>query len=265
MHQSKGVQSMKKFRSLAACILCILVLAACQPVSPAEQSNNGTPANTPEEFVEQTIPSDTDVTVVWPADRLPDTVPPIPRVAITDVAETDSGIRIGFKECDQDITEEYLGILQDSGWKLRSHMDIDGSDSAEFSFAEQGLGFSWAREGGTGLLLWDMSREQPSWYELWPSDRLPDNIPVLDLTVTYLSAAERDALIVFEGCTQTIADGFVAQMQANGWGIRGYDYDGETVEFISFDEIVSFRWHPADGTGAVSWYFANDGNDDAED
>ncbi len=253
---------MKRFMTLAVCIFC-MVLTACQPVSEAERSHSATPVNTPEESAQETMPADTGSAVVWPADRLPDTVPPIPSVAITDAAETEDGIRIGLSQCDQDIAEEYLEMLQDSGWKLRSHMNIDGSDCAEFSAAEQGLSFSWSRQDGPGLLLWDMTRDQPSWYELWPSDRLPDNIPVLDITVTYLSAAERDALIVFEGCTQTIADGFVAQMQANGWGIRGYDYDGETVEFIIFDEIVNFRWNPEDGTGAVTWYF--NGENDSED
>ena len=244
---------MKNFVALTACILCILALTACQPVSQGEQSHDGTPVNAPGESAGQTVS-------VWPADQLPDTVPPIPRVVITDAAVTDNGILIGLDECDQDIAEEYLEMLQDAGWELRSLINIEGSDCAEFSTPDQGLSFSWVREDGTGLLLWDMSREQPSWYELWPTDRLPDNIPVLDVTVTNLSAAAGDALIVFKGCSQAIADGFVAQMQANSWGIRGNDYDGETVEFIMGDEILNFRWYPADGTGAVYWHPA-DGDD----
>ena len=97
---------------------------------------------------------DTDQYDLWPSDKLPDNVPEIPGVLVSNVLLDDNSVIIFFEGCDQDIVDAYVAQLKSIGWYGGDAVTVDGTYIVDFSDSDATLMFSWNVEDGTGDLIY---------------------------------------------------------------------------------------------------------------
>ena len=252
---------MKKIMAFAMLTLLVLIMAACDTMSLMKQISEEA-AQRQQESVDAEISGghdallDTDGTVAWPSDKLPDTVPPIPGVSVLDVMCDDESVIIMFEGCDQAIADDYVAQLESMGWELWSEDIDDEYCYNDFENPEDELlSFVWSSNDGIGNVLWIDDDNSTDGSVAWPSDKLPDNVPEIPgvLISSNILLDDNSVIIFFEGCDQDIADAYVAQLEDIGWQVGDETtVDGTDMIILSdSDATLMFSWNAADGTGDV--------------
>jgi len=91
----------------------------------------------------------------------------------------------------------------------------------------------------------------------WPADRMPSYVPEpKGVTFAGVTAVDPVISVYFEGCSDSIAAAYAAQMQASGWEIiTTLDVEGthQIQAKNASDEWLQFTWTEEDGSGGLTY------------
>lgn len=106
---------------------------------------------------DEQVTIDSGTGMLWPGDKLPTKVPPVPGVKVEMVMDMGTGILVSFTGCDQATAEAYAANLKSLGWE--SSMDMQTEDGYVFVFASdnESLTFSWEKQGESGSITYGKS------------------------------------------------------------------------------------------------------------
>lgn len=91
----------------------------------------------------------------WPGDKLPSNVPEVKGVKVISVMDVGEGVYISFENCSNDIGENYIKEIENSGWEITFSMDQEGYHTIiANNNNDEMLQFGWDEEDNFGDLTY---------------------------------------------------------------------------------------------------------------
>ncbi len=165
------------------------------------------------------------------------------------------------KSLEQKVTEQMLeSMAEQDGADADIDVDLNGDD-VDLHIEEDGTSVDLDVDGDSGsMTISDGDNDMAIEFNgeaSWPGDKMPSYVPELG-GVTLVGTTYMDPVVsvFFEGCTQSIAAAYAAQMEASGWEIVStLDIDGtHQVQGTNADgEWLQFTWTDEDGSGGLTY------------
>jgi len=91
----------------------------------------------------------------WPDDKFPSNIPKLVDVKVVSIADTGTGILLGFEECAEDEALAYIEQIEEAGWNILMNMSDDAGGMIQTNNdAGESLLFVWDTEEQGGAITY---------------------------------------------------------------------------------------------------------------
>ena len=166
--------------------------------------------------------------------------------------------------CGKSIEEKVAEkMLEEMAEQNGADIDVDqDGDDVDLHIEQDGapvLISMWTDDGGS-MTVSDGENDMVMEFNedtSWPADKMPSYVPELK-GVTFVGTTYTDPVVsvFFEGCSDSIAAAYTAQMEADGWEIvTTLDVEGthQVQAKNASDEWLQFTWTDEDGSGGLTY------------
>ncbi len=161
---------MKKVLCLALALVFLLALSACgnrekivekMIESAAQKEGQDVDVDIDDDGKSITITKDdgsysvtAEEGMAWPEDKLPSDIPAVPGVSVSGTMDSDAGVTVIFKDCDEDTINAYIDTLKNLGWKDATNMNTEDGILVLFEKSGAMLTLTWDNDDNVGSITY---------------------------------------------------------------------------------------------------------------